>query len=93
MELYFGVFRVLSLVVVWAIPAILVVGVVAFLVSAPVLTLGGALLRLYDIAHIRLRRKPQAGMPILSPKWACSVDTDCPTGFVCIDGRCVPQKT
>jgi hypothetical protein len=23
----------------------------------------------------------------------CSVNADCPPGFVCIDGHCVPQKT
>ncbi len=22
----------------------------------------------------------------------CSVDTDCPSGFICVDGHCVPHK-
>ncbi|MBI4304578.1 MAG: hypothetical protein HY665_09625 [Chloroflexi bacterium] len=24
---------------------------------------------------------------------ACSIDSDCPPGFVCMRGRCVPAKT
>jgi hypothetical protein len=24
--------------------------------------------------------------------FTCSVDNDCPTGYVCLDGRCVPAK-
>jgi hypothetical protein len=26
-------------------------------------------------------------------KLTCSVDMDCPTGYVCIDGQCVLQRT
>jgi hypothetical protein len=22
----------------------------------------------------------------------CSVDTDCPTGYICVGGRCIPQR-
>jgi len=25
------------------------------------------------------------------PSVACSIDTDCPTGFVCVNGYCVPE--
>jgi hypothetical protein len=24
---------------------------------------------------------------------ACRIDTDCPAGYVCVNGRCVPQQT
>lgn len=27
------------------------------------------------------------------PHWACSIDSDCPPGFVCVDGYCVPAKS
>ena len=26
------------------------------------------------------------------PDLACTIDTDCPVGYVCMGGRCVPQK-
>jgi len=25
-------------------------------------------------------------------KLVCSIDTDCPSGFVCLDGHCVPRR-
>jgi len=25
-------------------------------------------------------------------KAACSIDADCPPGFVCVNGRCVPEQ-
>ena len=27
------------------------------------------------------------------PNLVCSLDTDCPPGFICMAGRCVPQRT
>jgi len=27
------------------------------------------------------------------PDLVCSVDTDCPEGFMCVNGRCVPERT
>ncbi len=27
------------------------------------------------------------------PNWACSIDADCPPGFVCAGGYCVLEKT
>ena len=26
------------------------------------------------------------------PNLACSIDTDCPPGFACVEGQCVPVK-
>jgi len=90
MERYYDVFRVLSLVIVWAIPAILIVAVVVFVIGAPALTLGGVVLRLYDIVSVRLRRKAQAETQGLN--MACSVNADCPPGFVCMNGFCMPRR-
>ena len=90
MELYYDVFRALSLVIVWAIPAILIVAVVVFVIGAPALTLGGVVLRLYDIVSVRLRRKAQAETQGLN--MACSVNADCPPGFVCMNGFCMPRR-
>ncbi len=59
----FDVLRILSLVVVWAIPAILVLAVVVFILLAPALTFGGLAGRLFA----RLRRKAQ---PVPSPSIA-----------------------
>ncbi len=43
----YDMLRVLALVVAWGIPAILVLGVVAFIIVAPALAFGGAARRLY----------------------------------------------
>ncbi len=93
MELYYDVFRVLSLVIVWAIPAILILAVVVFVIAAPALTLGGVVLRLYDTVSVGLRRKPQAETQTQGLHLACSSDTECPTGFVCVGGYCVADKS
>ncbi len=93
MEFYYDVFRLLSLMIVWAIPAILIVAVVVFVIGAPALTLGGVVLRLSDIVSVRLRRKPQAETQTQGLNLTCSVNADCPRGFVCVNGYCVPTKT
>lgn len=89
MELYYDVLRVLSLVIVWAIPATLVVAVAAFVIVAPALTLGGVLIRLYEIVCLRLRRRARAEAQGVN--LACSVDVDCPVGYICVGGYCVPK--
>ncbi len=58
MESY-EVFRVISLVVAWGIPAILVLGVAAFIILAPALAFGGATRRLYEVVLGRITRKTQ----------------------------------
>jgi len=87
---WYDVFRVFGLVVAWAIPAVLILAVVAFIFAAPALTVGGMVLRLYDILSVRLRKKAQAERQ--SFNLACSVDNDCPPGFVCVNGHCMPEK-
>ena len=52
----FDVFRVLSLVLVWGIPALLVVAVVAFAVVAPGAILAGVIIRLWEAVSGKLRR-------------------------------------
>jgi hypothetical protein len=84
------VFRVLSLVVVWAIPAILILAVVVFILAAPALTLAGVFVRLYEVVRDNLRRRAPAEVEGLN--LACSIDADCPPGFVCVNGRCAPEK-
>lgn len=54
------VFRVLSLVVVWAIPVILILAVAIFAVLAPAFTLAGGGLRLYEVVRDKLRVGVQA---------------------------------
>lgn len=90
MEAFGGIFRVLSLLIVWAIPAVLIIAVGAFVVGAPALTLGGLVLRLYSSVSVRLRRKTQAEPQGFNV--ACSIDADCPPGFVCANGYCVSRK-
>ena len=89
MEAY-DIFRVLSLVIVWAIPAILLMAVAVFVIVAPTLTLGGVIARLYEVVGVRLRRRMQARQQGLDT--VCSVNADCPPGFVCAEGHCVPAR-
>jgi len=57
MEWYYDVFRVLSLVIVWAIPAILVLAVVVFAILAPVFIWAAAVSGLFRVIRDRLRRR------------------------------------
>lgn len=54
------VFRVLSLVAVWAIPATLIVALAAFILVIPAFTVAGALLRLYEVVRVKLPRRARA---------------------------------
>ncbi len=90
MEVYDGILRILSLVVVWVIPATLIVAVVAFVVGAPALTLGGLVLRLYGTMSVRLRRKTRTETRGFN--LGCSIDADCPPGYICVDGVCEPNQ-
>lgn len=52
-----GVFRILSLVLVWGIPAVLVLAVVAFIILAPAFAFGGLARKVYENVVGGLRRK------------------------------------
>ena len=62
----FDVFRVLSLVVVWAIPALLILAVVVFTFLAPATALAGAVLRLFAAVRGKLQRKARAEKQLVS---------------------------
>ena len=36
-------------------------------------------------------RKDTKVFKLALPDLSCSVDNDCPTGYVCLSGRCIPQ--
>lgn len=91
MDWYYDAFRVLSLLVVWAIPAALVVTIIVIAILAPVLTLTGMGINLYQSLLVRPLRKRGAKMP--STSQACATNTDCPPGFICVSGRCVAAKS
>ncbi len=55
-------------------------------ISAPALIWVGAGSALYQ------SRKQGNLLKRALPNLACSIDTDCPTGFVCLRGQCVPVK-
>jgi uncharacterized protein (DUF927 family) len=37
-------------------------------------------------------RKESEQLKKAIPNLVCSIDTDCPPGFMCVNGRCVPVK-
>jgi len=86
----FDVFRLLSLVVTWAVPALLIVAVAVFIVTSPLFALGGLITKWYEFFHARLPSRTQAEKRGLN--LVCSTHTDCPPGFLCENGRCVPEK-
>ena len=40
------------------------------------------------ISAIKNRRRAK-----LTETKACTIDTDCPEGYVCLSGRCIPQES
>lgn len=54
---------------------------------APLLIWVGAGSALYQSR--RRAKSSEKGLP----NWACSVDNDCPAGFVCVDGYCMPEQS
>ncbi len=62
--------------------------IVALLIglSTPLLIWVGAGAALYQ------QRKQANLLKQALPNLVCSLDTDCPPGFVCVGGRCVPAR-
>ena len=54
--------------------------------SAPLLIWVGAGSAMYE------SRKRAKLLKRALPNLVCSIDTDCPQGFICINGHCVPEK-
>ncbi len=52
---------------------------------APVLIWVGA------FGALSIKRKQSKLMDETIPNMNCSLDGDCPPGFVCMDGRCIPE--
>ncbi|MDD5289365.1 MAG: hypothetical protein PHY28_09690 [Dehalococcoidales bacterium] len=90
MEWTVDIFRVISVVIAWAIPAILVLAVAVFVLAAPVLTLAG----LVSLAYDKVSSTPIKGTETKRQRMnlECTIDTDCPPGCICVAGRCVPEK-
>lgn len=91
----FEVLRLLSLIVVWFIPSILILILLLFIMLMPACALGGLINRLYTSIldygfYCKIKTKLVKNIPSES---ICSVDSDCPPGYVCMNGRCILRGT
>jgi hypothetical protein len=55
--------------------------------SAPLLIWVGAGVALYQ------KRRAASSLKQALSGASCSIDADCPPGYICLNGRCVPQKS
>lgn len=64
--------------------------VLGFFVVLPII-IGLIIISLVMIVE-RSRRKMPGRIKETIDNLVCSIDTDCPTGYVCSNGKCVPQS-
>lgn len=73
----------------WGIIAALAVGALIFL--SPV-----ALIGYINIGGVSAALKKSKAARLVAeslPAMTCSADTDCPKGYICMGGRCMPEGT
>ncbi len=66
----YGVLVVFSLILIWAIPAMLLLAVVAFVVAAPAVALLGAVRRGYYAVMDRPGKKARAASEVFKNSWS-----------------------
>ena len=71
-------------------PAVIAIAIGTLIILFPVafiwyLNVGGIYAAIKTKKEVKLLGKTLTNL-------ICSIDTDCPRGFVCFDGRCVPAK-
>jgi len=88
-EIYQDILRY-SLVILWVLPVALLIGVALFAIATPTVTLGGSVIRLFKV--IRADRSKKIEIEVHDKVLTCSIDTDCPEGYVCVNGSCVQTQ-
>ncbi len=69
---------------------ILVLQVLGIYVLLPVM-IGTAIIAIY-VASRSIRSVSRESSQIGLDSLICSIDADCPIGYICINGQCVPQS-
>ena len=70
--------------------------ILAFVIGLPVILFPVAFVWYLNIGGVSAAIKERRALNLLEKSRSnqtCSVDTDCPSGYVCSDGRCVPEGT
>ena len=86
MEILQDILRFLPLVF-WIIPVALIAAVILSALAIPAISIGGPIMRLLTVRSDRLKGD-QGDMRVFT----CSIDADCPRGYICNNGRCVPVQ-
>lgn len=61
-----------------------------FYVILPVLV--GLIIIASSFLFQRLKTKMAGNINVSIDNLVCSIDADCPTGYICLNGQCVPQN-